>query len=143
MTSLPAHEERFWSKVEVVDCWTWTAATAGKGYGKYSVKVHNKWTYPYAHRYSWELLVGPIPEGMTLDHLCKNRLCVNPDHLEVVTRGENTLRGASPPAKNLLKTHCPKGHEYSEENTRRTKGGRLCIECKRAHDRVRPRRGRR
>lgn len=143
MNTSPAHEERFWSKVEVADCWTWTAAKAGKGYGKYTITRNGKTTYPYAHRHAWESLVGPIPDGMTLDHLCKNRLCVNPDHLEVVDGVTNAMRGSSPPALNARKTHCPRGHEYTEENVRRTKSGRLCIQCQRAHDKVRPRRGRR
>jgi hypothetical protein len=96
--------ERFWSKVDAsASCWVWTAATAGQGYGKFTLSSDGKSTYPYAHRHSWELLVGPIPDGMTLDHLCKNRKCVNPDHLEVVTQAVNCLRGESPPARNARK----------------------------------------
>lgn len=97
-------DERFWSKVDAsAPCWVWTAASAGKGYGKFTLSANGKTRYPLAHRYSWELLVGPIPEGMTLDHLCKNRKCVNPDHLEVVTQAVNCLRGESPPARNARK----------------------------------------
>lgn len=129
-------ETRFWNKVDAsASCWVWTAAKAGKGYGKYTTKIDGRQTYPYAHRYAWESLVGPIPDGMTLDHLCKNRLCVNPDHLEVVTQGVNSLRGNSGPALNARKTHCPAGHEYSKENTRISKQGyRACRACHRVHD---------
>lgn len=69
-----------------------------------------------AHRFSYERLVGPIAVGMVVDHLCRNRLCVNPSHMEIIGRGENVLRGDTLPAKNLKKTHCPKGHPYSGDN---------------------------
>lgn len=85
--------ERFWAKVDRSDdCWVWTGTGTPKGYGQFA--PHGK--HVYAHRFAYELLVGPIPEGMTIDHLCRNRGCVRPDHLEVVTRGENTRRGATP-----------------------------------------------
>lgn len=127
-------EERFWSKVEVGDCWTWTAAKAGKGYGKYSVSSNGKTTYPYAHRYSWEMLVGPIPEGGVLDHLCRNRLCVNPDHLEVVDQKLNVQRGMA----GGLKTHCKQNHKFTDENTSHTNTGwRICLDCRRQWDRER------
>lgn len=85
--------ERFWAKVAKSDgCWQWMAARTPKGYGQFA--PHRR--HVYAHRYVYELVVGPIPEGLTIDHLCRNRGCVRPDHLEVVTRGENTRRGATP-----------------------------------------------
>lgn len=123
-------ETRFWSKVDAsASCWVWIAASAGKGYGKYTTKIDGRWTYPYAHRYAWESLVGPIPEGMILDHLCKNRKCVNPDHLEVVTYQDNNLRGAGIARANADKMHCPSGHPYDNENTYVYRGGRMCKAC--------------
>lgn len=129
-------EERFWSKVDAsASCWEWTASLAGKGYGKYSVTKNGKTTYPYAHRYAWESLVGPIPDGMDIDHLCKNIKCVNPDHLEPVSRRENLMRSCGFVAKNAVKTHCPQGHEFTEDNTyvqtRDGYSGRSCLTCRR------------
>jgi hypothetical protein len=121
-------EERFWEKVEKTDsCWLWTAAKS-KGYGAFKVAGRQE----EAHRYSYELLVGPIPTGLTIDHLCRNPACVNPAHLEPVTNRENVLRGISPWAKNAAKTHCPQGHPYDEENTRwNSLGSRECKTCRR------------
>ncbi|HEY7824270.1 MAG TPA: HNH endonuclease signature motif containing protein [Acidimicrobiia bacterium] len=85
--------DRFWNKVDASgDCWEWIGATAGNGYGKINVKGRDH--YPeFAHRVGWELLVGPIPDGLVIDHLCRNTLCVNPDHLEPVTHKVNVRRG--------------------------------------------------
>jgi hypothetical protein len=129
------HEERFWSKVDASgDCWMWTAASAGKGYGKYSVSSNGKTWYPLAHRHSYEILVGSIPDGMVLDHLCRNRKCVNPDHLEAVTQKQNVQRGMS----GGMKTHCAEAHEFVGDNTSHTKDGwRICLDCRRAWDRKR------
>ena len=96
---------------------------------------HGANTMP-AHRYAYEELVGPIPEGLQLDHLCRNRSCVNPDHLEPVTCRENLRRGETLNAANLAKTHCPAGHPYAGENLSITaKGFRECIECGRTRSR--------
>lgn len=83
------------------------------------------------HRYVWERDVGPIPEGMEIDHQCRNRLCCNPGHLRVVTHKVNaTENSLSVGAKNKVKTHCPAGHPYDEKNTRISrKGGRVCRAC--------------
>jgi hypothetical protein len=88
-----------------------------------------------AHRFAWELLRGAIPDGLTLDHLCRNRRCVNPDHLEPVTAVENTMRGQAPHAINARKTHCLRGHAFDEENTYvRSDGARICRACVRARN---------
>lgn len=108
------------------ECWPWTGAMQGQGYGQYGKPMR------LAHRISYEFFVGPIPEGLTLDHLCRNRQCVNPSHLEPVTRGENVLRGESLPARNARKTHCPKGHPYDDINTyvSPNTGWRQCKACR-------------
>lgn len=138
-------QERFWEKVDRRgddDCWLWTGAI-DNGYGIFSVEwTASNWT---AHRYAYTLLVGPIPEGLTLDHLCRVRNCVNPRHLEPVTSGENVLRGESLSAQNARKTHCLRGHPFTEENTYRDiyrgRERRRCRACARERDRARrPRR---
>lgn len=94
-------------------CWEWTASRKPEGYGQCTVRRKLR----YAHRYVYETLVGPIPEGYQLDHLCRIRHCVNPEHLEPVTPQVNTLRGESLLAEQARRTHCPQGHEYTPENT--------------------------
>ena len=107
-------------------CWIWTGGKHKLGYG--TLKVGKK--TEYAHRVIFEALNNKIPNGMSLDHLCRNPSCVNPDHLEVVTHKENVLRGIGPTAINAKKTHCKRGHELAGENLRITiVGGRLCRTC--------------
>lgn len=121
--------ERFWSKVDKSgDCWLWTAAI-DKGYGSFTIRRGEK---AKAHRYAYQELVGPIPVGLTLDHLCRNRACVNPAHLEPVTLGVNVLRGEGPGANNRRKSHCPKGHPYDRTTV---EGWRRCEECSREYHR--------
>jgi hypothetical protein len=118
---------RFWSRVEKTStCWNWTDWIRQDGYGRFFVDGKTK----YAHRVAYELLKGPIPTGLTLDHLCRNRKCVNPDHLEAVTNKANILRGKAPQAKNARKTHCKKGHPLSGDNLYiNPKGERNCRTC--------------
>lgn len=127
-------EERFMEKVvidETTGCWVWQAAFT-TGYAWFNVDG----TPQLGHRVAYEMLVGPIPEWLTLDHLCRNRACVNPEHLEPVTLAENKRRGESPAAINARKTHCPQGHPYDEENTHvTTEGYRDCRTCARERHR--------
>lgn len=104
-------------------CWPWYAFIDPQGYGR-----HGRTSM--AHRVVYEALVGPIPEGLQLDHLCRNRSCVNPAHLEPVTMHENIVRGASPFARNYRKVYCKRGHLFTPENTRlNKKGWRTCKTC--------------
>lgn len=119
--------DKFWANVDRSDpsvCWEWTGTRSAKGYGVFSGVR--------AHRAAYELLVGPIPAGLTIDHLCRNRACINPAHLEPVTNRENILRGESPSAIHARASHCPKGHQYDGANTwTDRRGWRTCRECRR------------
>jgi hypothetical protein len=129
--------ERFWSKVDIgdwQDCWLWTAG-AGGGYGKFTLGSRTDGTMrsERAHRVAYELLVGPVPEGLELDHVrdwgCTSTLCVNPLHLEPVTHVENVRRGDAVTHQSR-KSHCKHGHAFDEANTYRYgnnwRGCRLC-----------------
>jgi len=116
---------RFWAKVTQGDgCWTWTATVNSRGYGQWAVNGVSK----SAHRLTYEAIVGPIPDGLTIDHLCRNKRCVNPAHMEPVTAAENNRRKPS-----STKTHCVRGHELSGDNLRiNGLGRRSCRTCARA-----------
>lgn len=138
-------------------CWLWTGALDKHGYGNFKITTGSSQPrYARAHRYSYELFRGAIPDGMALDHVCHNsdadckggvecthRRCVNPAHLEPVTIGQNVLRGKTVSAKNGAKTHCKRGHEFTAENTivtATTTGGgvgRSCRACVYESNRVR------
>lgn len=120
--------ERFWMKVLKTDsCWLWQASLT-RGYGRFTFCDPDRERKSAAvHRYAYEQLVGPIPEGLVLDHLCRVTNCVNPDHLEPVTDFENRARGLKSP----LKTTCNNGHEYTPENTYWYKRERSCRTCRR------------
>ncbi len=136
-------EDRFWRLVEVIpfhSCWEWVGYINEHGYGKFTIKGKGSVKCLRAHRLSYELFIGPIPGGLDLDHLCRNRSCVNPHHLEPVTRKENLRRaptscvsgGITTAIQKRALTHCKSGHEFSPENTRITKSGwRQCVECSR------------
>lgn len=140
-------ERRFYQKVNIVgpiwngsNCWVWLGAKVSKlpskAYGQYWDSGLKK--NVLAHRYAYERTVGPIPTNLEIDHLCRNTACVNPSHLEPVTRSVNTRRGISKDvtaSRNKAITHCPRGHEYNENNTRfkEMNGGlyvsRICKAC--------------
>ena len=122
-------EERVWlhvTKGSPDECWIWQGGKSHNGYGQ----MTSEGTTVRAHRVTWEIENGPIPVGLEIHHLCQNPACVNPNHLEVVTHEKN-MHEFIPP--NKLKTHCPKGHPYDEENTYivPTTGWRQCKTCRR------------
>lgn len=121
--------ERYWNNVlkEESGCWRWLGKLNTGGYGRFGVCG----VIMQAHRFSYELHKGPIPPGLQIDHLCRNRYCVNPEHLEAVSQRENLLRGKTVPAEHAAKTHCPSGHPYDVANTYiAPTGERHCRECR-------------
>ncbi len=136
-------EETFWSRVNKNGpngCWLWESYVGSNGYGKFTTTYWSRG----AHRVAYELSIGPIPEGLQIDHLCRIRHCVNPAHMETVTSRENTMRGEGPSAIAARKTHCPKDHPYDAQNTGYRRGGRsrVCKECHRRETAARARRRR-
>ena len=97
-------------------CWVWTGKVDKTGYGSFGMREGTKSRTRSAHKILYEVLVGEIPTGMQLDHLCKVTLCVNPEHLEIVTPRENIMRSNGLAAVNAQKTHCSNGHEFTEDN---------------------------
>ena len=140
-TTTPA-PQRFWTKVdfngpvpecrpELGPCWLWTGSRTPLGYGHFRISSTEE---GYVHRWAYEFCVGSIPEGLTIDHLCRVRNCVNSDHLEPVTQAENVRRSPiALAAINIRKTHCLRGHLYDEENTYYHPSGkrRTCRTCRR------------
>lgn len=126
---------RFWSKVDASgDCWLWVAGRTPNGYGKFKIAGQSLG----AHRVAWRLLVGPIPDGLAIDHLCKVKRCVNPDHLEPVTPRSNVMRSSSWAARQAGQTHCKRGHPLSGPNLARwgKRGHRFCRICHRERTRA-------
>lgn len=126
------HVRKVWAFVDRAanpPCWTWTGIITHQGYGRYT--PYGSDHFP-AHRVVYELERGQIPEGLVLDHLCRNTRCVNPSHLEVVTQKENCLRGFSPAAQKARQTTCLQGHPLEGDNLKRRKQGfRVCKICRR------------
>ena len=128
------------SSLDPAACWVWQGSRSRHGYGR----IMRFGKMQHAHRMVWDLLVGPIDPGLVIDHLCRNKACVNPEHLEPVTNEVNVMRGEGPTARNARKTHCPQGHPYDETNTYVHKNGRgrSCRECARTRISERRRRAR-
>lgn len=129
---------RFWSYVDKTKlCWLWTGSKNPNGYGQINVFVDGKRGIARAHRVSYEMANGPIQPGLKIDHICRVRHCVRPDHLEAVTERENILRGIGPTAINARKKNCPRGHPLSGENlyswTNGKRSFRECRICRAAH----------
>lgn len=128
-------QARFWAKVAKgrPGCWNWTASTGSHGYGQMGAGG----TVKLAHRIAWELTNGPIPAGLTVDHLCLNRLCQRPDHLQLVTRAENVRRawraGIYDGRRATQKSCCLRGHAFTAANTyHHPRGYRVCKTCRAA-----------
>lgn len=110
-------------------CWEWTPNLKPNGYGRLQVGGREGKEF-YAHRFSYAAFNGPVPGGLQVDHLCRNRACCNPDHLEAVSCRENLMRGQTLTASRAAQTHCMHGHEFTTENIRRSKNGtRHCRTC--------------
>lgn len=120
-------------RVSIVnDCWEWQGKTyKGYAYARNPFDMSNK----RMHILAYEVFKNPVPDGLVLDHLCRNRKCLNPDHLEEVTLVENVMRGESEHAKNARKTHCKHGHAFSKENIYRYDNKRICRECRKINNR--------
>lgn len=134
-------QERFWLRVDKNapnGCWLWTGAKM-HGYGRFNVgggKIVG------AHQFAYEQLIGPVPKGLELDHLCRNPSCVNPQHLEPVTHQTNIVRGDAPAVLRALyasMTHCRRGHPWDEANTYWWRGKRHCRACQRLRKQARSR----
>lgn len=123
-------ETRFWEKVQKTDsCWLWTGSLVTSGYGQINISHRN---VP-AHRWSYEQLVGPIPDGLELDHLCMIKNCVNPTHLEPVPHQENTKRSKAAHRKEV----CKRGHSLSPDNVYLYNTSRVCKNCAKMRDKAR------
>lgn len=137
MSQISTAKILFENRVERTEsCWLWRGCTQANGYG--FLKVGGRaGKRIYAHRLAYELFKSSIPDGLEIDHLCRVRHCVNPDHLEPVTRSQNVRRGIGPAMLGNLngsKTHCKRGHLFDARNTRwRPTGGRDCRACQRIH----------
>ena len=139
-------EDRIWAHIVPepnTGCWFWSGSHNNSGYARINLKTTKSktgWKTCYLHRVTYEMYVGPIPNGKQIDHLCRQRGCCNPEHLEAVTPQQNVARGLASAVNAAHKTHCPYGHEYNDDNTYiDSKGWQHCNECRRQRDRKRDR----
>lgn len=130
--------ERFLRKISIntarmfdgTPCWEWIGCKDTNGYGAFTTEAPNR-RLVRAHRWAYSHWIQPIPDALTIDHLCRNRMCVNPFHLELVSKGINTLRGRSPIALNSTKIYCKRGHKLFGENIWfDSHGWRQCKTCR-------------
>lgn len=135
VAAIPPFTVRFWSKVDKrghEECWNWKAHVQTRGYGQFHVALVNGkcWRQP-AHRIAWTLTNGPIPDGLVIDHICKNTRCCNPAHLRVVTQYANCMELARPTPFfiNKTKTHCLRGHPFDTMLRRKGIPHRACTIC--------------
>lgn len=130
-------DTRFWRgvKIKTNGCWIWLGSAVNGGYGD----VYDRGRHVRAHRWTYETLIGPIPTGLELDHLCRTPSCVNPTHLEAVTHAENVRRGTGACAVHAQKTHCLRGHIFDDANTYRDRHGRRCRTCAKEYEQRRDR----
>jgi hypothetical protein len=127
--------QRFWSRVQKSEgCWLWTGTILSTGYGQFTAGQAFR---DMAHRYSYKLAYGEIPDGLQIDHLCRVRRCVRPSHLEAVTLQENNRRSESYSGRNARKTHCPRGHALTADNLVPRRNSRECRICARDFRRAR------
>jgi hypothetical protein len=141
--------DRFWERVVEASepspngwtgCWVWTGTPRHDGYGRMSIGSRGTQREHLVHRLSYEWIVGKIPEGLVIDHLCRNRACVNPAHMEPVTNVENVMRGEGFSATHARKTYCPAGHKLAGRNLSKwhlKHGQRKCATCHAAREQVR------
>lgn len=138
MAAIPQHViDTVWTRVRVAgpdECWPWKMSIGSHGYGQASWSIgEGRSAGTTAHRVAWVAANGPIPDDLTVDHLCHNRLCCNPAHMQLLSLVDNAKRN-----RNSQKTECPRGHAYDDENTYITRlGHRRCRECARTSDRAR------
>lgn len=118
--------------IDANGCWLWTGYLFRSGYGQIWISGGGD-KKRLAHRISYETFIGPVPTNLELDHLCRVRRCVNPDHLEPVTHRENVLRGSSPVALQVMQTHCIRGHLLTGDNLLSSQTKRCCVTCRRNH----------
>lgn len=125
-------KDRLLDLIEIDRCWVWKGSLSRAGYGRLTIREGGKKMTKSAHRVSYETFVGKIPVGLTIDHLCKNKACINPDHLEAVSQKVNVHRANPLWKQEAARTHCPQGHEYTEDNMYKykTRSGGVCRNCK-------------
>lgn len=117
--------DRLWSKINITNsCWNWTASTDKDGYGQFRKKKDGRWTMAKSHRVVYESIIGKIDQGMVLDHICENKKCVNPLHMQKTNHGDHMRRHAN------NRTNCRRGHEKTTENTYTWNENKYCLKCR-------------